>query len=69
MTAVEEPLPRGEPGMRRLRATGAVDRVRSWQQWLLRHRRAVGAALGAHRSFSGRQGAADRPDARGLLQT
>lgn len=32
---------RGEPGMRRLRAAGAVEAVRSWQEWLLRHRTAV----------------------------
>lgn len=37
---------RGEPGMRRLRAAGAVDGVRGWQEWLLRHRATVEAALG-----------------------
>ncbi|MFG2055816.1 phosphotransferase family protein [Micromonospora sp. NPDC048930] len=38
---------RDEPGMRRLRAAGAVDAVRGWQEWLLRHRPTVEAALGA----------------------
>jgi hypothetical protein len=37
---------RDEPGMRRLRAAGAVDGVRGWQEWLLRHRPTVEAALG-----------------------
>ncbi|SBT48252.1 phosphotransferase [Micromonospora narathiwatensis] len=37
---------RDEPGMRRLRAAGAVDAVRGWQEWLLRRRPAVEAALG-----------------------
>lgn len=38
---------RDEPGMRRLRAAGAVDAVRGWQEWLLRHRPAVEVALHA----------------------
>ncbi|MGR6321127.1 phosphotransferase [Micromonospora soli] len=38
---------RDEPGMRRLRAAGAVDAVRGWHEWLLRHRPAVEAALGS----------------------
>ncbi|WP_405090530.1 aminoglycoside phosphotransferase family protein [Micromonospora sp. NBC_01392] len=37
---------RDEPGMRRLRAAGAVETVRGWHDWLHRHRRAVSAALG-----------------------
>ncbi|MBY8872783.1 phosphotransferase [Micromonospora sp. PLK6-60] len=36
---------RDEPGMRRLRAAGAVDGVRAWQRWLLAHRDPVEAAL------------------------
>ncbi|MEV0155045.1 phosphotransferase [Micromonospora sp. NPDC050686] len=36
---------RDEPGMRRLRAAGAVDGVRGWQRWLLAHREAVQAPL------------------------
>ncbi|MFC4020301.1 aminoglycoside phosphotransferase family protein [Micromonospora sp. GCM10011542] len=36
---------RDEPGMRRLRAAGAVDGVRRWQGWLLANRRTVAAAL------------------------
>ncbi|MCW3843258.1 aminoglycoside phosphotransferase family protein [Micromonospora yasonensis] len=39
---------RDEPGMRRLRAAGAVDGVRGWQEWLLRHRPTVETALGTH---------------------
>ncbi|MFE9206006.1 phosphotransferase [Micromonospora sp. NPDC007230] len=37
---------RDEPGMRRLRAAGAVEAIRDWQQWLLRHRPAVEVAFG-----------------------
>ncbi len=37
---------RDEPGMRRLRAAGAVSAVRDWQKWLLRHRSTVEVALG-----------------------
>ncbi|MEH0846352.1 phosphotransferase [Micromonospora sp. CPCC 205711] len=36
---------RDEPGMRRLRAAGAVEGVRRWQEWLLAHRTTVDAAL------------------------
>lgn len=32
---------RDEPGMRRLRAAGAVDGIRRWQDWLRTHRRIV----------------------------
>ncbi|MEU3458131.1 phosphotransferase [Micromonospora sp. NPDC006766] len=38
---------RNEPGMRQLRAAGAVSAVRDWQQWLLQHRLTVEAALSA----------------------
>ncbi|MGN9917692.1 phosphotransferase [Micromonospora palomenae] len=38
---------RDEPGMRRLRAAGAVDGVRHWQDWLHTHRRAVESTLHA----------------------
>ncbi|MFF4890750.1 phosphotransferase [Micromonospora chersina] len=38
---------RDEPGMRRLRAAGAVDAVRDWHGWLLRHRPTVEAVLAA----------------------
>lgn len=38
---------RGEPGLRRLRAEGTVEAVRSWQKWLLRHRTAVAEGLHA----------------------
>lgn len=38
---------RDEPGMRRLRAAGAVDAVRGWHDWLLRHRPTVETALPA----------------------
>ncbi|MFI2712638.1 phosphotransferase [Micromonospora sp. NPDC018662] len=37
---------RDEPGMRRLRAAGAVETVRGWHEWLHRHRPEVEAALG-----------------------
>ncbi|WP_406042631.1 hypothetical protein OG799_02395 [Micromonospora sp. NBC_00898] len=36
---------RDEPGMRRLRAAGAIDGVRRWQEWLLVHRARVEAAV------------------------
>jgi hypothetical protein len=36
---------RDQPGMRRLRETGAVDTVRGWQEWLLRCRPTVESAL------------------------
>ena len=38
---------RDEPGMRRLRAAGAVETVRGWHDWLHRHRRVVESALHA----------------------
>ncbi|SCF03468.1 hypothetical protein GA0074696_2335 [Micromonospora purpureochromogenes] len=38
---------RDEPGMRRLRAAGAVDGVRRWQDWLRSHRRTVKSTLHA----------------------
>ncbi|GAB3181040.1 phosphotransferase family enzyme [Micromonospora palomenae] len=38
---------RDEPGMRRLRAAGAVDGVRRWQDWLRTHRRTVQSTLHA----------------------
>ncbi|NYF54269.1 hypothetical protein [Micromonospora purpureochromogenes] len=38
---------RDEPGMRRLRAAGAVDGVRRWQDWLRTHRRTVESSLHA----------------------
>ncbi|MFI6269043.1 aminoglycoside phosphotransferase family protein [Micromonospora zamorensis] len=38
---------RDEPGMRRLRDEGAVDGIRSWQNWLRSHRGIVAAALEA----------------------
>ncbi|MFE9958761.1 phosphotransferase family protein [Micromonospora sp. NPDC005299] len=38
---------RDEPGMRRLRAAGAVETVRGWHDWLRRHRRTVEVALAA----------------------
>ncbi|SCG47418.1 phosphotransferase [Micromonospora humi] len=37
---------RDRPGMRRLRAAGAVEAVRGWHDWLRRHRTAVEAAFG-----------------------
>lgn len=36
---------RGEPAMVRLRARGAVDEVRAAEEWVARHRRALGAFL------------------------
>ncbi|MEH0937569.1 phosphotransferase [Micromonospora psammae] len=38
---------RDEPGMRRLRAAGAVDGIRRWQEWLRTHRRTVESTLRA----------------------
>jgi hypothetical protein len=36
---------RDEPGMRRLRDTGAVDGIRHWHTWLLTHQKSVSTAL------------------------
>ncbi|NES29516.1 hypothetical protein GCE86_16755 [Micromonospora terminaliae] len=44
---IEAGADRDEPGMRRLRAAGAVDTVRGWHGWLRRHRATVEAALAA----------------------
>lgn len=44
---IEAGADRDEPGMRRLRAAGAVEGVRSWQEWLLHHRTAVQDGLHA----------------------
>ncbi|MFF0470854.1 hypothetical protein ACFYPX_25885 [Micromonospora zamorensis] len=38
---------RDEPGMRQLRDQGAVEGIRSWQNWLSSHRETVTAALEA----------------------